>query len=254
MKLAQISAFETTFFELIDERSLFDETKFTSLLQTYTPDQAELLLSQVELDVAFFRERDPASQHYTDAQILSVRRGMVALLAHRVFGAVQSALESDETLFAVEHWARRIQTLTGVEIHPQAQLGTAAIDHGHGTVIGATARLGERAFLYHGVTLGASGKVDTARNRHPQLGNDVFLGNNAQILGPSSIGDQVKIAAGAKVINAVLADGVRIGPGVVLQGVKVPDYMKVIEAAAGGYYVQPPEQERQWVALPRAEL
>lgn len=86
--------------------------------------------------------------------------------------------------------------LTGVEIHPGARIGRRFfIDHGSGVVIGETAEIGDRCVLFHNVTLGGTGKH--AGKRHPSLGDDVFVGTGATLLGPIRVGSRVKIGAGA---------------------------------------------------------
>lgn len=89
---------------------------------------------------------------------------------------------------------------TGMEIHPGATLGKGFFcDHGSGVVIGETAVIGERVVLFHGVTLGGTGKH--VGKRHPTVGDDVFIGTHATVLGPVVIGDGAKVGAEAVVIN-----------------------------------------------------
>ena len=91
---------------------------------------------------------------------------------------------------------------TGIEIHPGAQIGkNLFIDHGSGTVIGETAKIGNNCTIYHGVTLGGTGK--NSKMRHPQVGNNVMIGCGAKILGPIIIGNNVKIGANAVILNNV---------------------------------------------------
>ena len=95
--------------------------------------------------------------------------------------------------------------LTGVEIHPGAQIGRRFfIDHGMGVVIGETAEVGDDVMLYHGVTLGGTSMEQT--KRHPTLGDGVLVGAGAKILGPIVLGDGVKVGANAVVVKDV-ADG-----------------------------------------------
>jgi serine O-acetyltransferase len=92
--------------------------------------------------------------------------------------------------------------LTGIEIHPGAVIHpTCFIDHGMGIVIGETAEIGENVRIFHGVTLGGTGK-DKGK-RHPTIGNNVLIGARAIILGPILIADGAKIAAGAVVLDPV---------------------------------------------------
>lgn len=91
---------------------------------------------------------------------------------------------------------------TGIEIHPGAKIGKGLfIDHGMGVVIGETSEIGENVTIYHGVTLGGTGK-DKGK-RHPTVGNDVVIGSGAKILGPINVGHGVKIGANAVVLSDV---------------------------------------------------
>ena len=91
---------------------------------------------------------------------------------------------------------------TGIEIHPGATIGKGFfIDHGMGVVIGETAVIGDNCLIYQGVTLGGTGK-DKGK-RHPTLGNNVMVGSGAKVLGPFTVGNNVKIAANAVVLEAI---------------------------------------------------
>ena len=99
---------------------------------------------------------------------------------------------------------------TGIEIHPGATIGKGLfIDHGMGVVIGETAIIGDNCTIYQGVTLGGTGK-DKGK-RHPTLGNNVMVGSGAKVLGPFTVGDNAKIAAGAVVLHAVEAGATAVG-------------------------------------------
>lgn len=92
--------------------------------------------------------------------------------------------------------------LTSIEIHPGAVIGKRLfIDHGFGVVIGETAVIGDDVTIYHGVTLGGTGKE--WGKRHPNVGNRVMIGAGAKILGNINIGSDVKIGAGAIVLKDV---------------------------------------------------
>jgi len=83
---------------------------------------------------------------------------------------------------------------TGVEIHPGAQIQKGFfIDHGAGVVIGETAEIGENCVLFHNVTLGGTGKHEG--KRHPTIGHNVFIGTGATLLGPLTVGNNVRIGA-----------------------------------------------------------
>ena len=107
----------------------------------------------------------------------------------------------------VSQFARR---RTGIEIHPGATIGKRlVIDHGMGIVIGETAEVGDDCLIYHGVTLGGTGK-DQGK-RHPTIGNNVLISAGAKVLGPFRVGDNSRIAANAVVLSEVPADATAVG-------------------------------------------
>jgi serine O-acetyltransferase len=102
------------------------------------------------------------------------------------------------------------RAVTGVEIHPGAQIGRRFfIDHGMGVVIGATAEIGDDVMLYHGVTLG--GRSLAKVKRHPTLGSRVTVGAGAKILGAIEVGDGVQIGANSVVVKDVPDGAVATG-------------------------------------------
>jgi serine O-acetyltransferase len=105
------------------------------------------------------------------------------------------------------------RSITGVEIHPAAEIGKEFfIDHGSGVVIGETARVGDRVTLYQGVTLGGTGFQ--RGKRHPTLGDNVTVGSGAKLLGPIAVGDNAKIGANTVVVEDVPAGATVVGnPG-----------------------------------------
>ncbi len=106
-----------------------------------------------------------------------------------------------------------VRTVTGIEIHPGAQIGQGLfIDHGMGVVIGETAEIGEDVTLYHGVTLGGT-SLEKGK-RHPTLGDRVVVGAGAKVLGAITIGADTRIGANAVVVKSVPANSVVVGvPG-----------------------------------------
>ena len=91
---------------------------------------------------------------------------------------------------------------TGIEIHPGATIGkNLFIDHGMGVVIGETCVIGDNVTLFHGVTLGGTGKEKG--KRHPTIGNNVFIGSGAKILGNITIGNNVKIGANSVILESI---------------------------------------------------
>jgi serine O-acetyltransferase len=100
--------------------------------------------------------------------------------------------------------------LTGVEIHPGAEIGRRFfIDHGMGVVIGETAEIGDDVLMYHQVTLG--GRSRGRFKRHPTIGNRVLLGAGSKIIGPITIGDDTKVGANALVVHDVPPNSVVTG-------------------------------------------
>ncbi|HXD52382.1 MAG TPA: serine O-acetyltransferase EpsC, partial [Burkholderiales bacterium] len=111
--------------------------------------------------------------------------------------------------------------LTGIEIHPGAQIGQRFfIDHGMGVVIGETAEIGDDCTLYHGVTLG--GTSWNKGKRHPTLGNGVVIGAGAKILGPITVGDGARVGSNAVVVK-------NVPPGTTAIGIPA----RIIEKEAG---------------------
>ena len=104
-----------------------------------------------------------------------------------------------------------VRSVTGVEIHPGAQIGRRFfIDHGMGVVIGATAVVGDDVMLYHGVTLGGR-SLARGTKRHPTVGDRVTIGAGARVLGNIEIGDDVQIGANSVVVKPVPAGAVATG-------------------------------------------
>lgn len=106
---------------------------------------------------------------------------------------------------------------TGIEIHPGATIGkNLFIDHGMGVVIGETCIIGDNVTLFHGVTLGGTGKEKG--KRHPTIGNNVFIGNGAKILGNITIGNNVKIGANSVILESIPDNVTVVGiPGKIIK-------------------------------------
>jgi serine O-acetyltransferase len=167
------------------------------------------LLWEIRADVASARDRDPAAQGVSSFEILTSWAGVQALLAHRLAHAL---LETGVPL-APRVIAYLTRAVTGVEIHPAAEIGADFfIDHGSGVVIGETAVIGSRVTLYQGVTLGGTGFQ--RGKRHPTLGDNVTVGSGAKLLGPIAVGDGAKIGANTVVVEDVPPGATVVGnPG-----------------------------------------
>lgn len=116
--------------------------------------------------------------------------------------------------FIARYFSLNGKRKTGIEIHPGAVIGkNFFIDHGVGVVIGETAIIGDNVTIFHGVTLGGTGKEKG--KRHPTVGNNVFIGSGAKILGNINIGNNVKIGANAVILKNVEDNSTVVGvPGV----------------------------------------
>lgn len=215
------------------------------LSKYFCKDSSEALLKDIGEDLHYFRSMDPASFDYDDSQILNVRRGMAAISAHRIFQEILR--KNPKQLYEVERVAKYVQKDTNVEIHPLATIGIPfAIDHGHGTVIGATAKIGTKSFIYHGVTLGASGQKSATGRRHPLVGDNVFFGNGSQVLGPAILENNIHIASGVLIRDSYLHSNIKISMEVRIAGVVVPEGARIFGSDATSL-------QRYWVLLPGEE-
>jgi serine O-acetyltransferase len=165
----------------------------------------------VREDIQAVLEKDPAAR--TGLEVLLCYPGVWAIILHKP-----------------AHWcykhnlkliARVISQLTrfftGIEIHPGAVIGRRCfIDHGMGVIIGETAEVGDDVTIYQGVTLGGTGK-DTGK-RHPTIGNRVVIASGAKVLGPFTVGDDVKIGSGSVVLKEVPPGCTVVGiPGTIVK-------------------------------------
>ena len=163
-----------------------------------------ITLSILSETLGAYQARDPAAR--SKLEVFLLYPGVHATIYHRV---AHWCYKKDLKFIArfISQWSR---FWTGVEIHPGATIGRRlVIDHGSGIVIGETAEIGDDCLLYHGVTLGGTGK-DQGK-RHPTLGNNVLVGNGARILGPFKVGDNARIAAGSVVLSEVPPDSTAVG-------------------------------------------
>jgi serine O-acetyltransferase len=168
------------------------------------------MLAAIRQDIRAARERDPANP--TTLEVILAYPGVHAIWGHRV----SHWLWNRGAKLAARALAELTRILTGVDIHPGAALGSGLfIDHATGVVIGETAEVGEDVTLYHGVTLGGSGR-DIGK-RHPTLGDRVVVGAGAKILGAIKIGDDSRIGANAVVVKEVPSSSVVVGvPGQII--------------------------------------
>jgi len=165
------------------------------------------MLAAVRRDIQAAKERDPAAP--TTLQVIFAYPGVHAIWGHRI----SHWLWNRGARLAARVFAELTRILTGVEIHPAAVLGAGLfIDHATGVVIGETAEMGEDVTIFHGVTLGGTGRV--TGKRHPTVGDRVTIGAGAKILGPIKIGDDSRVGANAVVVKDVPSSAVVVGvPG-----------------------------------------
>ena len=148
--------------------------------------------------------RDPAAKN--PIEVLLLYPGVKAVCYHR--GA--HWCYEHKLMFLARMISQMGRHRTGIEIHPGAKIGKRlVIDHGMGIVIGETAEIGDDCLIYHGVTLGGTGK-DSGK-RHPTIGNNVLIGTGAKVLGPFKVGDNSRIAANSVVLSEIPPDSTAVG-------------------------------------------
>ncbi|MCH5201692.1 MAG: serine O-acetyltransferase [Oscillospiraceae bacterium] len=162
------------------------------------------MFKTIKADLNAVMERDPAARNKLEVFLLY--SGYKAVRSHRR----AHWFFNHNMKFIARSISQRSRHKTGIEIHPGAKIGKGLfIDHGMGVVIGETTVIGDNCTLYQGVTLGGTGK-ETGK-RHPTLGNNVLVGSGAKVLGPFTVGDNSRIAAGAVVLNEIPADSTAVG-------------------------------------------
>ena len=154
--------------------------------------------------IAAYKARDPAAR--STAEILLLYPGIRAMRSHR---RAHWCYTHGYKLLA--RWiSQASRRRTGIEIHPGATIGKRlVIDHGMGIVIGETAEIGDDCLIFHGVTLGGTGKE--IGKRHPTIGNNVLIGTGAKVLGPFRVGDNSRIAANSVVLSEVPPNSTAVG-------------------------------------------
>jgi serine O-acetyltransferase len=180
------------------------------------------MFKQIRRDIQVVFARDPAARSMWE--VIFCYPGFHAIRFHRL----AHWLYRHHRLFLARLLSQLSRCLTGIEIHPGAKIGQGFfIDHGMGVVIGETAEIGDNVLLYQGVTLGGTGKEKG--KRHPTIGDNVVIGAGAKVLGAIRVGNDVKIGAGSVVNKPVPPDSTVIGiPGrvVVHQGVTIENDLR----------------------------
>ena len=177
------------------------------------------IIQHVKEEFQVIKERDPAIKSPMEVLLYPSFRVMLSYRrAHKLY------------LKGHYFWARflsqRAARKTGIEIHPGATIGKGFfIDHGSGVIIGETAIVGDNVTLYQGVTLGGTGK-ETGK-RHPTIGDNVMISAGAKIIGSFTVGENSKIGAGSVVLEEVPPNCTVVGvPGRDMDQCHLPDPVK----------------------------
>ena len=162
------------------------------------------LFARIREDINSVLERDPAAR--SRLEVFLCYPGLWAVWIHRISHALWGA----RLRLAARLLSQIGRFFTGVDIHPGARLGRRLfIDHATGVVIGETAIVGNDVTMYQGVTLGGTGKGHG--KRHPTVCDGVFVGNNANLLGNITIGENSRVGAGSVVLDDVPPNSTVVG-------------------------------------------
>lgn len=162
------------------------------------------MFKRLNYDLERVLNEDPAAK--SKLEVLLLYPCIHALIAYRI----AHFLYFKKRFFLARLISQIARFFTGIEIHPGATIGKGLfIDHGMGVVIGETAEIGDNVTLYHGVTLGGTGK-DVGK-RHPTIEDDVLIGTGAKVLGPIVVGKGAKIGSNAVVLKNVPAKATAVG-------------------------------------------
>jgi serine O-acetyltransferase len=165
------------------------------------------MFSSMREDIAAVKDRDPAAR--SALEVVLLYSGLHALWGYRF----HHWLWLHGWRFPARALSQLARLITGIEIHPGAQIGRRFfIDHGMGVVIGETTIVGDDVTLYQGVTLGGTGK-ETGK-RHPTIGDNVVIGAGAKVLGNITVGENCRIGSGSVVLRDVPDNSTVVGvPG-----------------------------------------
>ena len=162
------------------------------------------MFASIREDIAAVKDRDPAAR--SSLEIILLYSGLHALWGYRV----HHWMWTHGLKFLARALSQLARWITGIEIHPGAQIGRRFfVDHGMGVVIGETVIVGDDVTLYQGVTLGGTGK-ETGK-RHPTIRNNVVIGGGAKVLGNITVGENCRIGAGSVVLRDVPDNSTVVG-------------------------------------------
>ena len=161
------------------------------------------MIKLIKEQIKLIKEKDPAVNSIFEV-LLSPS------LKVQIYYKISHYLYLKKHYFLARLISEKAKRKTGIEIHPGAKIGKRLfIDHGFGVVIGETAIIGDNVTIYHGVTLGGTGKEKG--KRHPTIENNVMIGASAKVLGNIIIGENSKIGAGAIVLNDIPKNATAVG-------------------------------------------
>ena len=174
-------------------------------------------IRSIKEEIAIIQERDPAIKTPWEVFLYPSFKAITRYrIAHWLY--------ERKHYFLARWYSQKTARKTGIEIHPGAKIGKGLfIDHGNGVIIGETAIIGNNVTLYQGVTLGGTGKEKG--KRHPTIGDNVMISAGAKVLGSFTVGENSKIGAGSVVLSEVPPNSTVVGvPGRVVKrdNVKVP--------------------------------
>ena len=162
------------------------------------------MFKNLKYDIDRIIENDPAAR--SRIEVLLLYPTIHVMIAYRI----SHFLYKRKLFFLARLISQIARFFTGIEIHPGATIGKGlVIDHGMGVVIGETAEIGDNVLIYHGVTLGGTGK-DKGK-RHPTVEDNVTIGAGAKVLGPIRIGKNSKIGANSVVLKEVPEGATAVG-------------------------------------------
>ncbi|KAB2676074.1 serine O-acetyltransferase [Brucella tritici] len=179
-------------------------------------------------DLQAYHQRDPSVRHKPLACLASPHATYFAVLAYRIAHHLITFHNNNRERHPVENAMRLsfyARSQTGTEIHPEAEIGRRfVIDHGWGTVIGQTTKIGDDCYVLNDVTLGGRAVANAPDGkRHPTLGNNVQICARAKIFGPVTIGDNcfigpdvtvtTNVASGTRVLNSLEGVGSKPSQG-----------------------------------------
>ena len=167
-------------------------------------------MNYIKEQIELIKSRDPSINNSLEAMLCPTFKALLYYKISHYFYIKKHFL-------IARYISEKAKRKTGIEIHPGATIGKGLfIDHGTGVVIGETTIIGNNVTLFHGVTLGGTGKEKG--KRHPTIGNNVFIGSGAKILGNIIVGDNVKIGANAVILKNVPSNVTIVGvPGKIVK-------------------------------------